>query len=73
MFPSTHSKASHVSNLSCPWNKGVFGSGLWIALGFGADRSDLDSEVVADGRKWERLNARADVLMNWGLQEGHSS
>lgn len=68
MFPSSHS-----GNLSCHWNKGVFGSGWWIALGFRADRSDLDPEVVADGRKWERLNRRVDVLINWGLQEGHSS
>lgn len=42
-------------------------------MGFRADRSDLDPEVVADGRKWERLNRRVDVLINWGLQEGHSS
>lgn len=54
-------------------NKGVFGGGSWIALGFRAHRSGLDSEVAADGRKWGRLNAGTDVLINWGLQEGHSS
>lgn len=27
--------------------------------------------MVADGRKWGKLNARADVLINQGLQEGH--
>lgn len=59
--------------MSPHWNKEVFGGSSWIALGFRADRSDLDSEVVADGRKWGRLNARADVLINWGLQEGHCS
>lgn len=31
------------------------------------------TQAVADGRKWGKLNARADVLINWGLQEGHSS
>lgn len=36
---------------------------MWIALGFRAHKSAMDSGVAADGRKWGRLNAGAAVLI----------
>lgn len=42
VFLGIYSKFGYIGNLFCYWNKGVFSSGLWIVLGFRADRSDLD-------------------------------